>query len=99
MENNFIKLKQRFVSDFNLPIPITEEPYFGLFLTRYQKLLKTDSSWYLLLEHIQKNYQGNENLFLDEYYELRNKIITTIEESDKYKEFNTADLTVFKFNL
>jgi hypothetical protein len=44
---------------------------------------------------IGEKYGGDCNKFLEDYYNVRDKIITTIVESEAFQKFNTMDMNVF----
>lgn len=81
---------KRFVKDYSLPIQIVQEPYFMYFLNLYDKQYDIINKFNLLQEAIKQS--GSEDNFLNEYYKIRDNIITSIEKLDKYKEYNTIKM-------
>jgi len=93
MENkNNLKLRNRFVDDFNLPISVLDSPYFEYQLKLYNSYNFANKKWQSILSLVNENYGGNDELFLEDYYSCREKIITSIENSAIYKEFITTSM-------
>ena len=88
-------LANRFVSDYKLPIQLTDEKYFFYYLDLYERDYQSKTKYNKLCELIEKEYDASPSKFLDEYYKLRDCIITTIENSDAYKMFNEMDMSRF----
>jgi hypothetical protein len=97
MNENNLKLRQRFVDDFSLPISVLESPYFEYQLELYNPYNMANIKWQTLISDIDFYYKGNENLFLEDYYACRDKIITSIEELQCYKEF-ISDKSMEKYS-
>lgn len=95
MYNVYQDLKRRFISDLKLPIGITEEPHFRYFLNLYEKEWKAETKWNELIRLIDDKFNYNPQLFLEEYYKIRDNIITTIENSEAYKRFNECDMNKY----
>ena len=89
------ELAKRFISDYKLPIPLINEKYFFYHLGLYQEDYNSLEYYFELLDMIGKKYGGNCNKFLEDYYNVRDKIITTIVESEAFQKFNTMDMNVF----
>ena len=89
------ELAKRFISDYKLPIPLINEKYFFYHLALYQEDYNSLEYYFELLDMIGKKYGGNCNKFLEDYYNVRDKIITTIVESEAFQKFNTMDMNVF----
>ena len=88
-------LANRFVSDYKLPIQLTDEKYFFYFLDLYEKEFKSLTKYANLCNLIKNRFNNNPNLFLDEYYKVRDTIIKTVENSEAYHKFNTMDMSCF----
>lgn len=99
MENNELlydkDLANRFVSDYKLPIQLTDEKYFFYFLSLYEKEYKSLTKYIQLCNLIKEKYYDSPKLFLEKYYEVRDNIIKTVENSEAYQEFNNMDMSVF----
>lgn len=89
------ELAKRFISDYKLPIPLINEKYFFYHLGLYQEDYNSLEYYFELLDMIGKKYGGDCNKFLEDYYNVRDKIITTIVESEAFQKFNTMDMNVF----
>lgn len=89
-------LVNRFISDYKLPIAVNKEKYFFYFLELYEKDFKSLTKWMLLWDMIDERYGGDAILFLNEYYNLRDEIIVSTENSDAYVKFNNMDMGKFK---
>lgn len=90
---NEIALRRRFVKDYNLPINIVDSPYFEYYMRTYDWFPKEE--YENLVKDIDERFDGNINAWLEEYAEIRDKIITFVENSDSYKEFNSCDMKQF----
>lgn len=89
------ELAKRFISDYKLPIPLINEKYFFYHLALYQEDYNSLEYYFELLDMIGEKYGGDCNKFLEDYYNVRDKIITTIVESEAFQKFNTMDMNVF----
>ena len=90
---NEIALRRRFVKDYNLPINIVDSPYFEYYMRTYDWFPKEE--YENLVKDIDERFDGNINAWLEEYAEIRDKIITFVENSNSYKEFNSCDMKQF----
>ena len=86
-----LSFRRRFVKDFNLPINVVDSPYFEYYMDLYDWFPKEE--YFDLMDEINANYNRNLNLWMEEYGKIRDKIITDIENSDAYKEFNSTDMS------
>ena len=94
-ENDFfsIELCKRFVTDNNLPIPIlNDKDKFLYFIALYDKSFKTKSLYKEMCDEIVNDFNGNANLFLSHYYQVRDNMINDILDNPKYKEFLTRNM-------
>lgn len=95
----------RFVKDFNFPVSIiTDVDIFyyelGLYNDDFGTLDKWESLWNMLdRKYPYKTDETRAQLFLDEYAAVRDKIITTLEKSDKYIEFNNSKELLDKYRI
>lgn len=90
------ELAKRFVSDFNLPIPIIGgEEYFSYYLNLYEDDYDSLTKYKKLLNLIQTYYGGDSDKFLEEFYNIRENIISSVTENTAFKKFNTMDMSVF----
>ena len=84
---NEIALRRRFVKDYNLPINIVDSPYFEYYMRTYDWFPKKE--YENLVKDIDERFDGNINAWLEEYAQIRDKIITFVENSNSYKKFNS----------
>ena len=91
------ELAKRFISDYKLPIPLINEEYFFYHLNLYQKDYGSLDKYNQLLDIINKKYDGDYNKFLEDYYNVRDKIITNVIENEAFQRFNTMDMSAFSF--
>lgn len=84
-------LRTRFVSDYNLPIQVLQSPYFEDRLELLEEEYGAKTSYDNLLELIDSRFDGNSNKFLEYYHQVRDTIITTILNSEAYKDFILND--------
>lgn len=87
MNNTDLELKGRFVKDYNLPIQILFSPYFEYFIDLYQEDYGSKTKWEKLQREIYTRFEDRPGKYLNHFYEIRDKIITDIEGSKKYKDF------------
>lgn len=87
----------RFTKDQKVPINIFDEPYFSYFLELYDKDFHTKKA-YEMLENTVKKF-SSETAFLDEYYNIRNRVIEEIKKLPAYEKFLTANLNKYKITL
>ena len=92
------ELAKRFVSDFKLPISVVYPEYVFMHqLELYEDEYDSETWWNALWDMIDNAYEGNADLFLKEYYDVRDKIITETMENPAYKEFTQMDMKQFAF--
>lgn len=90
-----VDLAKRFVSDYNLPIPIISEMTFGYYLGLYEKEYGALTKWNKLIKMIEEKYDNSVGKFLDEYYNIRENIIQSTLNNPAYERFNQMDMNVF----
>lgn len=90
LNGSLMSFRRRFVKDYNLPINIVDSPYFEYYMETYDWFPKKE--YEELVIDIKSRFGGNVNLWLEEYAEMRDEIITTIENTDAYREFNSCDM-------
>ena len=89
------ELAKRFISDYKLPIPLINRDYFFYHLGLYQNDYNSLGYYFELIDIIGEKYGGDCNKFLEDYYNVRDKIITNVIESEAFHKFNTMDMNVF----
>jgi len=86
------KLAERFISDYNCPFAYIDDTHFNYCLNTFGY----SDKWSALINVIKRKFAGNPDLFLDEYYRVREKIIQDILHNEDYIRFNTEmDMTMF----
>lgn len=78
-------LAKRFVSDYKLPIQIINEDLFYYSLITLGAIPK----WAELKKLVKDKFSNNNDEFLEEYYKIRNNIITSVLNNEAYQKFNT----------
>jgi hypothetical protein len=86
-------LAQRFVNDMNLPIQVIDKETFKYWIALYENDYQSETLWNELWEEIDEEYNGDASKFLDAYYEVRDKVIKTVTESEVFKKFNESDFS------
>lgn len=95
MEKN-IELKKRFISDYDLPIPIIGNgDNFEYHINLYEEDFNTLTLFNKTLNEIKENFNNNINEFLDNYYKVRENIIQTITKSEAFQRFNGMDMNIY----
>ena len=84
-------LATRFGSDYKIPIAVYDNvESFEYELNLYEKDYCALTKWNELVKHIERYYNGDNEAFLLDYYNVRDKIITTTLDSNIYKQFITC---------
>ena len=100
MEKKYLRynrdLVNRFINDYKLPIVMNKEKYFFYFLELYEDKFKSLTKWKMLWDTIDEKYNGDESKFLDNFYAVRENVITTVGNGEAYKKFNTIDMNIYK---
>ena len=89
------ELAKRFISDYKLPIPLIKEEYFFYHLNLYEKDYGALTKYKNLLNLIDEKYEGDCNKFLEDYYNLRDNIITSVLDNEAFQKFNTMDMNAY----
>ena len=90
------ELAKRFVDDYRLPVSLINDKYFFHQLELYERDFNTLTKWKHVWNMIDDKYNGNCNLFLEDYYNVRENIIQTVLNSEAYKAFNEMDMKRFE---
>lgn len=99
MKKDFNLIK-RFIKDNSLPIPIIGEGnYFDYFINLYEKDYNSLTKYNSLCGLVDGYFNHSTERFLEKYYEIRDNIIKTVENSDAYKRFNTMDMNSFTYDI
>lgn len=87
-------LARRFVNDMSLPIQVIDEETFNYWIELYEDEYGSKTLWELLEAEISEKYGGNDNKFLDAYYDVRDRVIKAVTDSEAYKRFNEMKMPV-----
>lgn len=85
--NNNREIRERFIKDLKLSIPVIESPYFEFYLDLYEKDWNAKSDYNRLIGAISKNQH-----FLADFYKVRDKMIQYIKSQESFNKFNTCDI-------
>ena len=100
IENTLLlkQLRARFVSDFNLPIQVLQSPYFEDRLELLERDYNAKTLYENLLELIDSKFDCNASKFLESYHQVRDTIITSVLNSEAYKDFISNGKFMKKIN-
>lgn len=84
MKTEFDALAKRFLSDLNLSFQFVDFNHFLYCINTFGYRKR----WNKLLQVIAERYDGNPIKFLDEYYKIRDNIITSVLDNKDYQFFN-----------
>lgn len=99
MEQTPIEIKQlraRYVSDANIPLQVLQSPYFEDRLELMEHDYGAKTKYDNLLALIKERFDNSPSKFLEEYHKVRNNIITTVLNSEAYKDFISNDKYLIK---
>ena len=85
------KLRQRFCKDNNISIQLFQEPFFSDRLRLMGKLDEFNE----FIELINTKFNGNPELYFNEYNSLKDKIIDYIKESLTFQTLNNDDMNKY----
>ena len=94
-------LAARFASDYKIPIDGCDKINFRHSLGLYENTHGARTKWCNLVCNIIKHYDGQDfeqkaSKFLQEYYDTRDSIIRSVEQSDAFSEFNNLKVLPFQ---
>ena len=87
------EVKKRFVKDESLPIQLLKEPYFSYYICLYNRDFDTVRKYGDLHRALERC--GSEEKFLQEYYGIRDRVITRTKELPEYAEFLECDMSKY----
>lgn len=95
MKTEFDALAKRFLSDLNLSFQFVDFNHFLYCINTFGYRKK----WNEMLQMITERYDGSPNKFLDEYYKIRDNIITSVLDNKDYQFFNEkVDMNTFSLD-
>jgi hypothetical protein len=74
-------LKRRFIKEYRLPIPVIESDYWEYYLNLYDNSFDCKKLWDNLMTGLEKDYSGNINQFLEDFYNVRENMLTSIKNN------------------
>lgn len=99
-DNPIISLRKRFVSDQKIPIEILYDDHvFLYFIDLYESSFGSRTKYNELIEAVNNKFDRNPSLFLENYYNVREKLITELSENEYMKEFNDSKNTLSAYEL
>lgn len=87
------KLRERFCTDYKIPINIFIEPYFSNRLELLNRIYGTIEKWNRFVEELQK--YPDEQAYFEDYNRIKDEAIHFIQSTDAYKRFNTEDMNKY----
>jgi len=90
-------LVKRFISDYALPIQLIDsQSYFENRLELYEDEFKAETLWNKLEDVIDNKFNGTVQLFLDNFYAVRENIIQSVKNSPEFQEFNQCNMEKYQ---
>lgn len=80
------ELRNRFLKESKLPIPVLDSPYFEYFLDLYEETLKSRSKFEAYKESV-----ANLSNYMEIYNKFKDDVIGFIKNHDSYKEFTNTN--------
>lgn len=90
------QLRKRFLKDYDLPIQIVHSPYFEERLELAESNYNAKTKYNNLLTLINERFDGKPSKFLDEYNNVKTNVITTVSNSEAFKDFSSNDKFLIK---
>lgn len=90
-------LVKRFVSDYNLPIPVINDSYrlFHYYLRLHEEDFKALTKWNGLVDLIEKHFDSSPSRFLEEFYADRERVVQWFHDNPAQTRFNKMDMNQF----
>lgn len=86
MENVIKQLRGVFIRDLSLPLSIVEDPYFTERIHLLENEFEAETKYNNLLETIEKDFNGNLQLFLEYRHSVKDNILNSILNCEEYKK-------------
>ena len=94
------RLKQRFIDDYKIPIPVIDDRAWDYYLKFYSdSTFMARTRWEDLLYLIRRKFKGNISDFLDNFYKIRDILISSIKCSKAYQMFNNQSDKIEKYKI
>ena len=88
------KLKERFCTDYNIPIKIFKEPYFTDRIKLYDPYYGTIEKWNKFIESLE--FYKSEQDYFEEYNSIKEDAINFIKNTEYYSMFNNEDMNNYR---
>ena len=82
------QLRRKFIKDYQIPISVTDSPYFEQHIKLLEDSHGANTKYLILLETIRNIFDGNMQKFLEYRHSIEDQILSYILNSEAYKEFN-----------
>ena len=83
------QLRRKFIKDYQIPISVTDSPYFEQHLKLLEDSHGANTKYLILLETIRDKFDGNMQKFLEYRHSVEDQILSYILNSEAYKDFNS----------
>lgn len=87
-------LRESFIQNFNLPIPVTKSPHFEYFLALYEPLLQSQTKWQNLQLIVNESFHGKDAAFSNYFNYFLKQVVKAVEDTTEYKTFS-KDTSMF----
>lgn len=87
------KLKERFCTDYKIPINIYTEPYFTERLHLFDFLFQAKEKWNRFVDEVYK--YDSEQAYFEDYNRVKDEAINFIKETEEYQRFNSEDMSKY----
>lgn len=87
------KARERFVSDYSLPIQLYKGDYFDYFVNLYDEMYGIKEK--LVIFEAAIDECGSEDLFFEAYYKIRDNILSDIKANPAYDLYNNIDMNKY----
>lgn len=88
------QLRRKFIKDYQIPISVTDSPYFEANLKLLEDDCKANTKYLDLLETVRDKFDGNMQKFLEYRHSVEDQILGYILNSEAYKAFNRDKSTI-----
>lgn len=88
------QLRRKFIKDYQIPISVTDSPYFEANLKLLEDDCHANTKYLDLLETVRDKFNGNIQKFLEYRHSVEDQILGYILNSEAYKAFNGDKSTI-----
>lgn len=91
------EILKRFINDCSIPMQVIKnDAYVNYMIDLLQPAFQTRTKWDNIQQLITEKFDNLPDKFLREFYQTRENIIKSIQNSDKFIEFNTGSMDRYK---